>query len=217
MLADPRRSLLVAAMLLAGAGVLFALVWWTAARAVLQWGDDRFLDLMENVRFEPLIALAKGMAFVGGAWCTWVVRVAVLAVLAWRRHWLHLAAFSLAIVTSELFIGPPKALFDRARPTGSLIETSGAAFPSGHAVAAGVTAVGVVIALMGPGPARWTWERRAALYASLMALSRTYLGAHWLSDVVAGGLLGSGVAIGWPALLVTWRARVRSRQAEDRE
>ncbi len=217
MLADPRRALVVAAALLAGAAVLFALVWSTATRGVLQWGDDRFLDLVKSVRSEPLVAVAKGMAVVGGAWCTWVVRVAVLAILARRRHWLHLAAFSLAIVTSELLIGPPKALFDRPRPTGSLIETSGAAFPSGHAVAAGVTAVGVVIAVMRPGPARWAWERRAALYASLMALSRTYLGAHWLSDVVAGALLGSGIAIGWPALLVSWRARVRSRQVEDRE
>ena len=50
-----------------------------------------------------------------------------------------------------------------------------------------------------------------------MALSRTYLGAHWLSDVVAGGLLGAGVAIFWPAMLVDLRVRrlFRRERAPD--
>ena len=205
MLADPRRALMLAGILLAAAAILYVLVWSTATRSVLQWGDDRFLRLVTRFRYGPAVSLAKALNFVGGAWCTWTLRVAALIVLAWRRHWLHLAAFSLAIATSEALIGTSKALFDRPRPLGSLVGTSGASFPSGHAIAAAVTAVGLVVALLPAGHARWKWERRAALYASVMALSRTYLGAHWLSDVVAGGLLGSGIALGWPALLVWWR------------
>ena len=40
-----------------------------------------------------------------------------------------------------------------------------------------------------------------------MALSRVYLRAHWLSDTVAGALLGAGLALGWPALLMAIRHR----------
>ena len=88
-----------------------------------------------------------------------------------------------------------------------LIETSGAAFPSGHAIATAVTAVGLVLVLAHPGPSRWKWEVRAVEFTAVMALSRVYLRAHWLSDTVAGVLLGAGLALGWPALLMALRAR----------
>lgn len=213
MLADPRRALRFALALLVGAGIFYLLVWSTSTRSVLQWGDDRFLRLVERLRVRPAVSAAKVLNFIGGAWCTWTLRVVALAILVWRRHWLHLAAFVLAVATSEALIGTSKTLFDRPRPPGSLVGTSGASFPSGHAVAAAVTAVGMVVALLPAGQSRWKWERRAALYASAMALARTYLGAHWLSDVVAGGLLGSGIALAWPALLVLWRERVAGRRA----
>jgi membrane-associated phospholipid phosphatase len=45
----------------------------------------------------------------------------------------------------------------------------------------------------------------AVIFTSVMALSRVYLRAHWLSDTVAGALLGAGLALGWPALLMAIR------------
>jgi undecaprenyl-diphosphatase len=106
------------------------------------------------------------------------------------------------VLTSELLIGVLKAAYARPRPPGSLIATTGSAFPSGHAVAGAVTAVGLVLVLLPPGRARWRWEVGAVVFTSVMALSRVYLHAHWLSDTVAGALLGAGLALGWPALVV---------------
>lgn len=215
MLADPRRALRVAAVLIGVALVFYLVVWVTATRSVLQWGDDWALRLMAHLRVSPAVSLAKGLDVVGGPWVNWPLRVLVCAVLCWRRHWLHLAAFALAVVTSEALIGTTKVLVDRPRPPGSLIATSGASFPSGHVVAAAVTAVGMVIAVLPAGHSRWVWERRAALYVSVMALSRVFLGAHWLSDVVAGAALGSGIAIGWPAVLVCGREAILDRRLRN--
>ena len=215
MLVDTRRALLVSGGLLTGALAVGVLVVWPVTEPAVQAVDDavwRFAGAVEN---GPTTAVAVAMSWLGSAWVNWPLRVAALLLLAWRRHWLRLGAFALAVVSSELLIGPVKAAVDRPRPLESLIATSGASFPSGHAIASAVTAVGLVLAVVAPGPARWRWEVRAVVFAVAMALSRVYLRAHWLSDTVAGGLLGAGLALGWPALLMAVRHGTRRAVHND--
>jgi undecaprenyl-diphosphatase len=207
MLVDTRRGLVVSGCLLAGAGVVTLLVVLPATRPAVQAVDDAVWRFAGTVRNEPSTAFATFLAWLGSAEVNWPLRGLAMLLLAWRRHWLRLAAFSLAVLTSELFIGPVKTAVDRPRPPASLIETSAAAFPSGHAIATAVTAVGLVLVLARPGPQRWHWEVNAVLLTSVMALSRVYLRAHWLSDTVAGALLGAGLALGWPAVLMALRSR----------
>jgi len=211
---EPRRALRWAALLLGLAVALCLLMWSSAGRDAIQHVDDAVFHAAEDTEWGPAVAIAEVLSLVGGTLVTWCIRVGVLVVLARRRHWLSVAAFALAIVTSEMLIGGLKDAFQRPRPPNGLVATSGWSYPSGHAIAAAVTALGLVIVLVPPGHARWTWERQAALYASLMALSRVYLRAHWLSDVVGGALLGAGLAIAWPALLVELRARRSTPRVE---
>jgi len=205
MLVDSRRGLLVSGGLLVGAAVVTLLYLLPATRPAVQAVDDAVWRFAVRVENDPTTAVAVALSWLGSGLVNWPLRVAALVLLAWRRHWLRAAAFTLAVVTSELFIGPVKAAVDRPRPPGSLIETSAASFPSGHAIATAVTAVGLVLVLARPGPSRWRWEVNAVIFTSIMALSRVYLRAHWLSDTVAGALLGAGLALGWPALLMAIR------------
>jgi undecaprenyl-diphosphatase len=121
--------------------------------------------------------------------------------LLWKRRWEALAFWVLAIVGSQLLIGPIKTLYARPRPPLALVETTGFSFPSGHAVAGAAVAVALVIVLVPAGSKRRNLEMLAAVFAVLMALSRVYLRAHWLSDAVAGAALGAAVAIGAAALV----------------
>ena len=207
MLLNHRRALRLVAGLFVATVAVFLLVGTDPNRGFVQDIDDAFRRAMVSARFTPLVWLAEAMAFAGSVWINWPLRVVVMILLAVRRRWLQLAAFTLAVVSSEALIGTMKTLYERPRPPGSIIGTSSWAFPSGHAVAGAVTAVGIVVVLLPPGPRRWRWELYAALFAVLMALSRTYLSAHWLSDVIGGGLLGATLAIGWPALLQEVRTR----------
>ncbi len=205
MLVDSRRGLVVSGALLAGAFVVGALVVLPATAPAVQAVDDAVWRWAGDIRNEPTTAVSVALSWLGSGLVNWPLRAAALVLLAWRRHWLRTAAFTLAVVTSELFIGPVKAAVDRPRPPGALIETSAASFPSGHAIATAVTAVGLVLVLARPGPSRWRWEVDAVIFTSIMALSRVYLRAHWLSDTVAGALLGAGLALGWPAILMAIR------------
>lgn len=203
------HALVTGAALLAVAFVLAVLVGRDPTDSPLQPIDERWLTWMQENRTAWVTRGARILDTIGSATVTFPLRVTVAAVLALRRRWLQLGAFVGAIVSSELCIGPVKALVDRPRPPGGLLATQSASFPSGHAIAGAVTAFGLVVILVPASPRRLLWIGVAAAFAGLMSTSRTYLGVHWLSDVVVGTCIGTGFALAWPATLELVRARVR--------
>jgi membrane-associated phospholipid phosphatase len=207
MLLNRRRVFIASVIMLFAAVVLSLLVANPSTRSGVQVVDDWWRDRMQNARWHPATRVFEALTTLGSATVSWTVRVATVVILVLRRRFLQLSAFVGAVVMSELCIGPLKAVIDRPRPPGSLIVTSGASYPSGHAIAIAVTAIGVVLALLPPGRRRLRWELLAALLTFLIALSRTYLGAHWLTDVIGGSLIGAGLALFWPAALEQVRAR----------
>ena len=120
MLQDARRGLLVSAGLLTGGVVVGLLVALPATRPAVQAVDQAVWEAAGRVENAPATAVAVALSWLGGSWVNWPLRVLALGILAWRTHWLRLAALGLAVVTSELFIGPVKAWIDRPRPPGSL-------------------------------------------------------------------------------------------------
>jgi len=194
-LAAPARDAALTAAVLALTAMVFALVADHGVLARIQRVDDAWLRLMVSSRSAPVTAIARFLNLLGLVYVTLPVRIAIAGFLALRRRWWHLAAFASAVVLSEILIGTLKGSYDRTRPPGSLVATSGASFPSGHSIAASVTVVAAVIALVPPGRARVAWGAAAAGFSVLMALSRAYLGAHWLSDAIAGFLLGTSCAL----------------------
>jgi membrane-associated phospholipid phosphatase len=194
-LAAPRRAAVIAAVIAALTAVLFVLVANRLALSHIQRVDSAWLRLMVSIRNTPVTAIAKIFNIFGLVYVTLPVRLAIAGYLAFRRQWWHLAAFAAAVLLSEVLIGPVKAAYGRARPPESLVATSGASFPSGHSIAASVTVFAAVIALVPAGRRRVAWGLAAAAFALLMALTRAYLGAHWLSDAIAGLLLGTSCAL----------------------
>jgi membrane-associated phospholipid phosphatase len=195
LLAAPGLDIGVTAAVLALTAVVFALAADHGVLAHIQHLDDAWLRLMVSVRSSPVTVIAKFFNLLGLVYVTLPVRIAIAGFLALRRWWWHMTAFVAAVVLSEVLIGTLKGIYDRTRPPGSLVATSGASFPSGHSIAASVTVVAAVIALVPAGRRRVVWGAAAVGFSILMALSRAYLAAHWLSDAIAGILLGTSCAL----------------------
>ena len=194
-LAAPRRAAVITAVVVALTAATFAAAADSGVLAHIQRLDNWWLGLMISGRTAPVTSIAKVFNVLGLVYVTLPVRIAVIGYLGFRRRWWRLAAFGSAVLLSEVLIGLLKGAYNRARPPGSLVATSGASFPSGHSIAASVTVLAMVIVLVPPGRRQVAWGIAAVTFAVMMALSRACLGTHWLSDATAGLLLGISCAM----------------------
>lgn len=146
-----------------------------------------------------MLALANGHDSV-------VVLVATVLVALWRAKRRQLQDLAmLAVVPAGMVLNVGlKHLFERPRPVleQPLVHLSTFSFPSGHAVASTVFygALCVLVFLHARSAATRTFAAlAAAAMVLLVTFSRVYLGAHYLSDVVAG------VCVGVLCVLAAWR------------
>lgn len=168
------------------------------AAAVLVWGrhgptalDADWNALMARIQTPALTQVALFLNAAGGP----VVSIAVatvtaLLLLVRGRFWSAAYLVGASVVNTVLVEGT-KRLVARPRPEDVAISIRSYAFPSGHS--ANVTVMVIALALIF---ASHRWVRYVgALYVVLMMLSRTYLHAHWLTDVLGGFFLGAAVAL----------------------
>ena len=138
---------------------------------------------------------------------TKVVVTAVLALVflrLWRR-WFEPVLLIVALVIEAAAFIAVTTIVGRNRPDVPRLDDSpvGSSFPSGHtAAAAAYAAIAVVVFLH----TRKRWARvmvviLSALVPVIVALSRMYRGMHFLSDTVAGTILG-GAAVALTAAVL---------------
>ena len=106
--------------------------------------------------------------------------------VAWRRRTLRpvlavVAAFVLTVVTTESF----KWIVDRPAP--HAVTGGGVSYPSGHAVNS-IVWYAVLCAFLAPPPRLRALIRWAP--PVILVGTNVYLGFHWITDMVAGLLLG---------------------------
>lgn len=147
-------------------------------------------------------------------WAEWVARVlnytgqgtpltlialGIAALYAWRRHSVRpLLPVAAAFLATYFTVGPLKLLFHRAPPHNQngvphperlFSDPHSVSYPSGHAANAVVWYWVLALLLATVLSRRWLVVLRVVPPAVTCVMT-TYLGYHWLTDTVAGLLLG---------------------------
>ncbi|GAA1937613.1 hypothetical protein GCM10009775_32060 [Microbacterium aoyamense] len=195
-----------------------AFVVWGLALILLSAGLGWWLFSRENAAFTIDVwwntLLASGwssflggfslvMNFLGGGWFA-ILAVPIggaIVLVILRRPW-SATYFIAAQAISAGLVQVLKSTFGRARPEDILVHSDYGSYPSGHVAGAATLATAVVILFPRLGVlilgVAWTL---------LMAFSRTYLHAHWLSDTLGGALVGVGAALAVAAAFAVPLAR----------
>jgi len=184
-----RRWPLISGVTALGVALLLGAI--VALRSTPFESDAEWLDEILEHRSPVWDIPALVMNFVGGGWFgVFAVPIAVaVTFLVIRKPWSALY-FVLASALSAGVVQLLKTVVGRARPEEMLVTADFGSFPSGHVANAATVVVTLAILFQRV----WVWVVGVA-YVVVMALSRTYLGAHWLSDTIGGMLLGAAVAV----------------------
>lgn len=165
--------------------------------AVLEREGLFHLDRQVHVFFEthstPItVSVMTDVSHIGSLPVLLSLGVATAIYLALKHKWWDFFGLGLVAGVGELLLAFLKLSFHRPRSLASLVTVHGYSFPSGHAF---------FVMVMFGFIAYIAWTSRRVLFrwlvsvfvfviVVLVGISRIYLDAHWLSDVLAGYSLG---------------------------
>jgi len=195
---EPRALLSLALILLTAGGGFFLLLGAVAGATEPLAVDQMIYHFFHDHRTPWFDSLMVAITELGSARVYLPLTGVLLVWMVWQRrysaaaHWLAAIAFGMAL-TQVL-----KWTLHIPRPIEIYSGASAFSFPSGHTTMS-VVCYGFLAVLVAREIAtRWRiWVYLSAgLLITPIALSRLYLGAHWLSDVIGGITLG----LAWVAL-----------------
>lgn len=167
---------------------------WVSEQEWLWALDDPILEFFAAHRIPSLTDVMVAVSWVFGPVVLPILVAVGSALWAWRTgQWFNAAVLAGSMVVAGLLSLVLKYTVDRPRPPQEFWQepggTSTPSFPSGHTLCA-TTFVLVLGFLAWHIEKSWkvllAWLVAAAFVIGTVALSRLYLGYHFLTDVVAG-------------------------------
>jgi undecaprenyl-diphosphatase len=155
---------------------------------------------------------ARDITALGGLTVLALVSVFATAMLVLHGRRLQAVVFAIAVVFAQAASEVLKHLIARPRPmlVPHLDLISSASFPSGHAMMSPVVYLTLAVVLAAGAEnrrVRVLLVGSAVLLVTAIGITRVYLGVHWPTDVIAGWMLGSAIALAACYALVRATAR----------
>ena len=191
---DARALAVLAVVLIGGAWLFLGVLQDVISGDPLVRADTAIYQGLTDLRTAPGDAVMITITELGDTVVVVAVAMAVLGWLLWKRAW-RTAGYWLGATAGAMALNTAiKVALHRARP-GELLYSGWSvfSFPSDHSTF-NIVLYGFLAFLIAR-QLRPVWRvpviLTAALFVLLVAFSRLYLGAHWLSDVVGGLAFGT--------------------------
>ncbi len=197
-----RRRLLHATLILLLTAGFLALAVGILRHTFVVRIDAFVAQALFNLRAPWLDRLMMLMSALGDGRARTTATVLLVVFLLWRRRHRWALALGLVMIAAAVLTPVLKTAFHLARPSLLYSGADAFSFPSGHATSAAALYLVLtwIVSRSAAGAGRALFASLALAIVLLTALSRIYLGAHWLSDVLAG--LALGVALGLGGVLL---------------
>ncbi|WP_368504903.1 phosphatase PAP2 family protein [Alkalihalophilus sp. As8PL] len=155
---------------------------------------DRYvIEKIIPTHTESLTAAMQFFSFIGDIVPVVIISlICIMIIYLTYKKWQEVFLFIAVMIGSTAINTFTKWMIKRERPESTFVYEAGFSYPSGHTMAA-MSLYGIIIFLF------WKHTRHAAARVSVIvfgitmivtiAFSRLYLGVHYISDIIGGGLL----------------------------
>jgi undecaprenyl-diphosphatase len=166
--------------------------------------------------------------WLGYGWIAFPIAVLAFFALGKRSFWMNFSALAASAIVGGIALHMVKNAVHAPRPLTVFASDIAAgrvnvnvmfdrlyqnSFPSGHTQIAFTVAAVLLWAFARSGKLRWWGAAIILVLASLIGLSRIYVGAHFPSDVLGGIVLGVVTALPCCWLVGRWKGK-KSHQVE---
>lgn len=155
--------------------------------------DQSIYQLLQSLRTPWGNQLFVAVTELGDSTMNLLVALTILIAFLWQRLFRPAGYWLIAVIGGGVLVQGVKWLVHKPRPITIYQGVSSWGFPSGHTTMSVVIFGFLAILLVHQASLRRSWVQFAVALGMilLIAFSRLYLGAHWLSDVLGG------LSIGW--------------------
>jgi membrane-associated phospholipid phosphatase len=192
-LADGPAVAMLALIVIVGGWAFFELLEDVVMGDAIVGLDARVFALLGSLRTHASDVVFVAITELGDAKVSMPVFGVALGGLVALARWRAAVFLAVSVAGAAVFVAGLKGVIARPRPVSIYDGVIDYSFPSGHACMTIVLYGALAVLLTRGMPLGWRRLVTTAvvLFIALVSFSRVYLGAHWMSDVLAGLTFGA--------------------------